>query len=119
MTRETYQPGDLLLGIYPVQTRKITLEAAAGELARGTVLGRVTASGEYKTALSASADGSEVPACILATDADASGGATSGIGYFSGGFDASRLTLGSGITVADADAAFAAEGTPIFLKELV
>lgn len=119
MTLETFQPGDLLLGDYPVQTRPITVASGAGELARGTVLGRVTADDKFITSLSAAVDGSEAPECVLAADIDATAGDVDTVAYYSGKFDASKLTIGTGHTVASLNDAFGANGAPMFVKELV
>ncbi|MFC6490686.1 head decoration protein [Nitratireductor sp. GCM10026969] len=119
MPLETFQPGDMILGTFPVMTRKITVAAGAGELKRGTVLGRVTADDTFLTSTAAAGDGSETPECILAADIDATGAAVDTVGYYTGGYDASKLTFGAGITVEIAEKAFAIAGRSIFLKELV
>lgn len=43
-------------------------EAAAKEYVIGTVLGKVTASGEYKISVQTATDGSEVPAAVVIQD---------------------------------------------------
>ena len=49
---------------------------ASGEnLTAGAVLGRITASGQYKQVDITAADGTETAVCVLAQDTDASGGA--------------------------------------------
>jgi len=60
-------------------------------LARGTVLGRVTASGKYKIYQSGSGDGSENPVAILAEDVDASAADKEGIIYTTGEFNKDAL----------------------------
>lgn len=72
--------------------------AAGQNLARGAVLGRITASGKYVLSLAAAQDGSQVPNVVLAQDCDASGGDTVAIAYFQGTFNASALILGVGHT---------------------
>ncbi|WP_274426754.1 head decoration protein [Chelativorans sp. YIM 93263] len=119
MPLETFQPGDMNLGTFPVMTRKITVASGAGELKRGTVLGRVTANDKFLTAIDGAGDGSETPECILAADIDATAADVDTLAYYTGGYDASKLTFGAGITVAIAETAFAKAGRSIFLKELV
>lgn len=52
-----------------------TIVAAAGNLAAGTVLGRITASGKYTAYSDGATNGSEVAVGILRTHVDASGAA--------------------------------------------
>lgn len=73
---------------------------AGQNLERGTVLGRITASGKYVRSLSAAADGSQVPTAILAEDTDASAGDRGTNGYFAGTFNSAALILGTGHTLA-------------------
>ncbi len=68
-------------------------------LQRGAVLGRITASGKYTLALSAAADGSQVPSVILAQDCDATAGDTPAVAYFQGTFNSSALIIGAAHTV--------------------
>lgn len=49
----------------------VTVVSGAGVIKAGTVLGVITASGKYKTALLASSDGSEAAAAIALYDVDA------------------------------------------------
>lgn len=82
----------------------ITL-ASGQNLSRGAVLGKITASGKYTLSLAAASDGSQNPSVILAQDCDASAGDAAAVAYFSGVFNASALTIGTGhtaATVADA-----------------
>lgn len=67
---------------------------------RGTVLGKITASGKYVKSLSAAADGSQTPFAILAEDCDATGGDKVTVAYFRGDFRADKLTLGTAHTLA-------------------
>jgi len=54
------------------EVKVIEAVIAAGTLVRGSVLGKVTASGNYILSASAAGDGSETPSLILAEDVDAS-----------------------------------------------
>ena len=71
-----------------------------GDLARGTVLGKITASGKCITSLSAATDGSEVPYGILLEDANATSADKVAPVLIAGEVDGSKLTVGTGHTVA-------------------
>ncbi|EKF43985.1 head decoration protein [Nitratireductor indicus] len=116
MNTATFAPNDLLVSDIPVITRNITLTGGAYE--RGTVLGRITADDKYTISLAASADGSEVPALVLAFDADASGGDIEVAAYASAGLDASKLVFGAGHDADSVEAAFRAAGLPLFVRTL-
>lgn len=107
----------------------IVLNDTAQTLKVGTVLGKITASGKYRVALSASADGSQTPAAIYiadrlgqsidlvlpaATDTPALA-LTRGPAIVS----AAGLTLGTGITAAAAKAALQALVPPILVEAAV
>ncbi len=95
---------DLLLG------KAITL-AAGQNLARGAVLGKLTATGQYvlsrandgDTPPVAIVDGSEVPDLILVESVDASLSAKPALGYRRGDFQGASLTLGTGHTLASVE----------------
>ena len=98
-------------GIYPL-TQEITILSGQNVL-RGTVLGKITASGKYGKSLSASADGSEVPAAILAKDVDATAGdREDGVAYFRGQFNENKLILGTAHTISSIKAG-------LFAKDIV
>lgn len=69
-------------------------------LLRGTVLGKITASGKYVKSLSASSDGSQTPVAVLAEDCDATAGDKAGVAYFRGDFRGDKLILGASHTLA-------------------
>ena len=93
-----YTPDNLLAGEYPRIERLVTI-AAGADLAKGAVLGRITASGKFKLSASASSDGSQTPDAILAEKASASGADVQAVVYFSGEFNENALTLGAGHTL--------------------
>jgi len=80
-----------------LMTRQITL-VSGQNLKRGALLGRITATGKYTLSLSASSDGSQTPAAILAEDTDASGGDKLTPAYFGGVFDENAIIYGTGHT---------------------
>lgn len=92
-------PDGLIVGDDDLQTRQITLISGQNQ-PRGAVLGKITASGKYTLSLSASSDGSQVPATILAEACDASGGDKVTIAHFGGVFDENAITLGTAHTKA-------------------
>ena len=97
-TSETFVPDALIAGNAHLLTgQKITL--AAGEnLKRGAVLGKVSASGEYKLSVAGASDGSEVPDAVLAEDTDATSAAAATVAYIRGDFNETALILGTGHT---------------------
>jgi len=96
-TSEAYTPDRLHAGDFPIRTLDVTI-ASGQNIARGALLGKITASGKYILSLAAAVDGSQTPAAILAEDVDATGGDKSGIVYVSGDFNENRITYGTGHT---------------------
>lgn len=71
-------------------------------LVRGTLVGRITASGKVINSLTAAGDGSQVPYGIVAQDVDATAADKEALIYVSGTFNAHKVTLGAGWTAATA-----------------
>ena len=93
-----YKPCNLIAGEYPRIERIITI-ASGSALTKGSVLGRVTASGKFSLSASDASDGSETPDAILAEDVDASAEDKQAVVYFSGEFNETALTLGNSHTL--------------------
>lgn len=93
-----YKPCNLIAGEYPRIERIITI-ASGSALTKGSVLGRVTASGKFILSEGDATDGSETPDAILAEDVDASEEDKQAVVYFSGEFNETALTLGNGHTL--------------------
>ena len=91
----TYTPDNLLAGEYPRVARLVTI-ASGTDLAKGSVLGRITESGKFKLSATADKDGSEKPDAILAEAALAESQEIQAVVYFSGEFNEHALTLGKG-----------------------
>lgn len=109
-TEGTYVPDSLVAGnAHLLVARKVTILSGA-TLARGALLGKITASGKYILSLSAAEDGSETPDLILAEAVDASGGDKTALAYARGDFNALALTLGTGHTVASITEGLRAKG---------
>jgi hypothetical protein len=97
---QTYLPDQLILDPKTIVTLPITVLTGAATFARGTVLGRITASGKYTISKTSAVDGSQTPAAILAdfcdpTAADAQAGA-----YVMGEFNVNALVLDATWTAA-------------------
>jgi hypothetical protein len=98
-TEGTYTPDNLIADDFPLVTDTITL-ISGQNLARGAVLGKITASGKYTLSLSASADGSQTPAVILLQDTDATSADKKAPVALTGAFNERALVLGTGHTAA-------------------
>lgn len=98
MTTNQHPESSILAGDFPRRYLTVTI-AAAQVLASGAVLGEVTASGEYKLAASASADGSESPTVVLADAVDTTDGAAPATVMLTGDVRGSAVTLGTGTTL--------------------
>ncbi len=95
----SYSPDTLLAGDNPAAvTESITLDT--GNLSRGALLGRITATGKYVLSLAAAGDGSEVPRAVLAEDCDATSADQSTVAYLTGAFNANAMTFGTDHTAA-------------------
>ena len=95
----TFVPDNLFAGSARVVTDSVVI-AAGQQLVRGAVLGRISSTGQYVLSEADATDGSEVPTAILAQDVDTTGGARTVTVYVAGMFNARRLVLGNGHTVA-------------------
>lgn len=109
-----YKPCNLIAGEYPRIERIITI-ASGSALTKGSVLGRVTASGKFILSESDATDGSETPDAILAEDVDASEEDKQAVVYFSGEFNENALTLGGSFTLDDIRAGLRSKS--IFLRK--
>ena len=103
----------LFAGDFPRVTKPITIASGAGVLTKGTVLGKITASGKYKAYTNANSDGSEVAKLILAEDVDATSADVNAVAYASGHFNSAALTG------YDAAAGVDFEGTAIFIGSVL
>lgn len=90
-TLETQSVDNVLLGQYEAVDLPGTL-LSGQNLTRGTVIGKVTATGKLKAYASGNNDGSENPIGILARDTNASAGDTKTFYYAKGVFNKKGLT---------------------------
>jgi hypothetical protein len=96
ISAQTFVPDQLIAGPKQIVTRNVTI--TGGPYARGAVLGKITASGKFTLALSASSDGSQTPTAILADNADGSAADVIAGVFLEGEFNINAVTLGTGIT---------------------
>lgn len=108
---EAYSHDPIVLG-GPVLTQTGTL-ISGQDLAKYTVLGRITASGKLTQADQDAVNGAEVPVGILVHAVDASGGDADCQLYTGGKFNADLLVWDAGFTAALQKSAF--DGTPIMV----
>jgi hypothetical protein len=95
---ETFTPDKLLAGDYPAVTDIVVIDT--GVLARGTLLGKITATSKYILCNSAAVDGSQAPVAILAEDVDATAADVNAPVYLSGAFNQSAVIFGGADTAA-------------------
>lgn len=98
-TEEAYAPDRLIAGDHPRMTETLTV-ISGQNLARGALVGKITASGKLTLSLSAAGDGSQVPYGVMADDVDASAADKAGPVFLSGEFAEEVVTYGTGHTAA-------------------
>jgi len=70
----------------------VLLASGHGVVAKGTVLGKVTATGKFIPYLSTNTDGSQTAVCILDNDTDTTNSDAGASAWFSGVFNSAALT---------------------------
>lgn len=95
-------------------TDACTVLAGQGLLSRGTLLGKVAATGKYVKSLAASLDGSQTPVAVLFVEVDATADDAPGLICIRGDLNAAAVMLGAGHTLASVSAGLADLG--IFLR---
>lgn len=121
--QETYTVGadNLFAGtqVQPVVADEIIIDkSAAGVHVRGTVMGQITASGNFVPVDSSAEDGSAVAVAVLAETVTVAADADkSAPGYFTGEYNQNALIFGGSDTYEDHKDALRARG--IFLKGTV
>tara|TARA_R100000306_G_C4329262_1_gene119363 strand:- start:245 stop:613 length:369 start_codon:yes stop_codon:yes gene_type:complete len=106
-----YQPAPFILGGL-VAFDSGTL-ASGQNLVRGTVIGRVSASGELVESVQTASDGSQNPVGVLNHDADATSGAMNVVYAKGGDLDKTQVLFDASWSAIEQLAAF--DGTPISL----
>ncbi len=87
----------LIAGDFPVNRVQVDIPAGAA-LVRGTVMGRITAGGNFIQSLSTAVDGSQTPVAILLEDVPVSGAARIGVVGRTGEYAFQKLILGASHT---------------------
>lgn len=116
-TEGAYAPDGLIAGnAHLLVARKVTIKSGAN-LARGAVLGAITAEGadkgKYKLSASGASDGSQTPDLVLAEPAPAADADVVALAYERGDFAANAITLGAGHTIASVREGLRAKGITI------
>jgi hypothetical protein len=95
---ETFTPDSLIAGDFPIVTKAVTVAQAAGALARGTILGKLTSGGKVVMQNTAASDGSQNDYAVLVEAVDATAGDVVAAAYLTGEFNQAALvcaTLGA------------------------
>lgn len=88
------------------------------DMKRGSVLGRITASGKWTLSLAAANDGSQIPRGIMAYDVPNQNADYTIAIYDEGSFVSEKLYFGTGHTAATVEAALRANSIGIRLKSV-
>lgn len=113
---DTQTPDNLIADLEETTSIEgITILTGQGTLARGSVLGIITASGKGKMAAKANSDGSQVAKYILADDVDTAAEDVVAQCYRKGSFNRQALVFAAGNTAADHEDSLRQYG--IFLKD--
>lgn len=99
MTSFVFVPDSLIANSLQLVTESITIASGQGVLLRGTILGQVTAGGNYKKSVKTATDGSQVPSAILIDNVDATGADVQGGGYLMGEFNQHHIIFDDSWTV--------------------
>lgn len=100
-------------GQIPLVSEPIVVASGQGELPRGSVLGKVAATGKFTLSEADAEDGSENPICVLATAVISGVSDVKSAGYVMGQFIFEALTVGNGHDLASLRAAWAC--SPLFI----
>jgi hypothetical protein len=95
---ETFTPDNLIAGDFPIVTESVTVDT--GVLARGTVLGKITATGKCVIVDSdGTDDGRRTAYAVLLDDVDASSADVVAAAALSGKFNEDALIFSTGDTI--------------------
>ncbi len=116
--QDVFTPDQLIAGPLQRVTATVTFaQGAAAKYKRGTVVGKITASGKYTLCVATAADGSQVPIAITVDDIDATVADVTGGVYLMGEFNQNRMTFDPTWTIATLLPAL--RPLAIFLKDSV
>ena len=91
ITAQSKTVDNLFAGDFPKVSLPVTIVSGSGALTRGTLLGKVSASGKYKPYNNANADGSETAKLVLAENVDATSADVNTTAFASGEFNEDSL----------------------------
>lgn len=100
ISAQTYIPDQLIAGPLQLVTDNALIASGQGVLARGTILGVVTAIGKYIVSKQTATDGSQVPSAVLADVVDATSSDANGGIYLQGEFNGNALIFDSSWSLA-------------------
>lgn len=93
-----YTPDELLVSCEQAGVR--TFATGHGIVARGTVMGQITATGKLIPAVAAANDGSQTPYAVAAEDVDTTAADANGVAYLAATLNQNSLIYGAGHTAA-------------------
>lgn len=94
----SFTPDELLVEVEQAGVR--TIAQGHGVVARGTVLGKITATGKLIPAVAAANDGSQTPYAVSAEDVDTTAADGAGVVYLAATLNQNSLIFGAGHTAA-------------------
>lgn len=98
MSRETYEPDNLIAGNeFPFYAKHRTIKQSDTLLKRGTVLGK-DADDKFLVSVATADDGSQEPRVVLGQDIDATEADVEALVFEAGVFNARSMTFGDGHT---------------------
>ena len=104
ITEVSLAADDFKAGEFPIQHAPVTIASGQGELAKGTVLGKISASGKYAAYDDDASDGTQAAKLILAEAVDATSADVKAMAWRTGCFKESKLTGIDDNGIADLDA---------------
>ncbi|MDE9557030.1 head decoration protein [Xenorhabdus bovienii] len=116
MTQAVFSPDQLISGPLQVVTESVTI-AKSGILKRGTVLGVITATGEYVVSKKGVDNGSQIPSAILVDNVDTTADSVTGGVYLMGEFNHHRVIFDESWTLPELKAKL--RTFSIFLRDSV
>ena len=91
ITTQSKTVDNLFAGDFPRVSLPVTIVSGSGVVVRGTLLGKVTATGKYKPYSNANADGSETAKLVLAENVDATAADVKTTAFAAGEFNEAVL----------------------------
>ena len=109
LATQVFDPDHLIANNHHLIIGRVITVLSGQTLTRGALIGK-DATDKYALSLAGDSNGTQTPDAILAEDVDASAGDTPALAYFRGDFNANRVTLGTGHTLASVAEGLRAKG---------